>query len=56
MMEAGFGNEETLAPGECITVMVKYSWNHPSMALNTSGIILMKIGNVFLVNDIYFCK
>jgi hypothetical protein len=34
-------------------VTVKYRWKHPSMALNASGIILMKIGNVFLVNDVF---
>jgi hypothetical protein len=53
MMEAGLGSEKTLAPGECPIVTVKYGWKHPSMTLNTSGFILMKIGNVFLVNDIF---
>jgi hypothetical protein len=56
MMEAGLGflgSEETLAHGECPIVTVKYGWKHPSMALNPSGFILMKIGNVFLVNDIF---
>jgi hypothetical protein len=43
----------TLAPGEYPTVTVNYQGKHPSMALNSSGLILIKIGNVFLVNDIF---
>jgi hypothetical protein len=53
-METGLGSEVTLAPRECPAVTVKYRWSHPSMALNASGIILMKIGNVFAVKDNFF--
>jgi hypothetical protein len=49
MMEAELGSEETLAPGACLKVTVKYRRKHPTMALNASGIIFMKIGNdIFL--------
>jgi hypothetical protein len=51
----GPGSVKKLVPCEYPTVKAKYLRNYPSMAFNASGIILMKIGNVPLVNDSFLC-